>query len=251
MLIFSRGWNRWPTLSPGTKHFHPLIKVTILLPRVLEPESMDSMQEAIDYNNMDHTQVNRAFVDDLLAAGRFHGEILDLGTGTALIPVELVQRHPDCYVMAVDVAISMLDVARFNIEIAAATERIQLDHVDARQLPHGDDRFAAVISNGTLHHIAEPLGVLRESIRVTVPDGLLFFRDLLRPRDLETLEHLVQTYAGQENEHQQQMFARSLHAALTVDEMRALVEQLGFDPASIQVTSDRHWTWIARKPQNV
>jgi ubiquinone/menaquinone biosynthesis C-methylase UbiE len=222
-----------------------------MLPRVLEPEAMDSMQEAIDYNSMDHAPVNRTFVDDLLAAGEFHGEILDLGTGTALIPIELVQRHPDCYVMAVDVAISMLDVARFNIEIAAATDRVQLDHVDAKHLPHGDDRFAAVISNGTLHHIAEPLGVLHESLRVTAPDGLLFFRDLLRPKDLETLEQLVQAYAGQENEQQQQMFARSLHAALTVEEMRELVEQLGFAPTTVQVTSDRHWTWIARKPKRV
>ncbi len=218
-----------------------------MLPRVLEPESMDSLQEAIDYNNMDHSQVNQAFVDDLLAAGEFRGEILDLGTGTALIPIELVRRYPDCYVMAVDVAISMLDVARFNIEIATVTDRVQLDHVDAKQLPHGNDRFAAVISNGALHHIAEPLGVLREAVRVAAPDGVLFFRDFLRPKDLEALEQLVQTYAGQENDHQRQMFARSLHAALSVDEMRDLVEQLGFAPESVQATSDRHWTWTGRK----
>jgi ubiquinone/menaquinone biosynthesis C-methylase UbiE len=220
-----------------------------MLPRVLEPESMETLQEAIDYDNMDHEQANRAFVDDLLDAGQFRGEILDLGTGTAQIPIELVRRHPDCYVMAVDVAIPMLDVARYNIEIAQVTDRIQLDHVDAKQLPHGKDRFAAVISNGALHHIAEPLTVLREAMRVTVPGGLLFFRDLVRPEDQACLDGLVQTYAGHENELQRQMFANSLHAALTVDEMRDLVSELGFDPESVQATSDRHWTWNARKKE--
>ncbi len=43
------------------------------------------------------------------------------------------------------------------------------------------------------------------------------------------------------------MFDDSLRAALTLDEIRALVESLGFDPASVQATSDRHWTWTALK----
>ena len=38
-----------------------------MLPRVLEPEVMDSPDEARDYDAMDHGQVNRAFVNDLLA----------------------------------------------------------------------------------------------------------------------------------------------------------------------------------------
>jgi ubiquinone/menaquinone biosynthesis C-methylase UbiE len=217
------------------------------LPRVLENEVMDSMQDAIEYNNMDHEQVNRTFVDDLLAAGDFHGEILDLGTGTALLPIELCRRHLDCYVMAVDLAISMLDVARYNIEIAMLTDRIQLDHVDVKQLPHGDDRFAAVISNGALHHIPEPLAAFREAVRVTAPGGLLFFRDLVRPEDQAALQQLVETYAGQTNDRQRRLFTDSLHAALTVEEVRDLVARLGFAPESVQATSDRHWTWVARK----
>src|ERR1051325_11092068 len=60
--------------------------------RVLEPEVMDSLDEAIDYDAMDHAEVNRLFVADFLqAAGRMaaDAEILDLGTGTAQIPIEM------------------------------------------------------------------------------------------------------------------------------------------------------------------
>ena len=37
--------------------------------------------------------------------------------------------------------------------------------------------------------------------------------------DDETVRHLVSTYAGDENDHQRQMFDDSLRAALTVDEV--------------------------------
>ena len=75
---------------------------------------------------------------------------------------------------------------------------------------------------------------------------MLFFRDLLRPADCETLEQLVATYVGQANERQQQLFRQSLQASLTLDEIRAIVTQLGFDDQGVQATSDRHWTWCGR-----
>ena len=53
------------------------------LKRVLEPEVMDSVEEARDYDQMDHAAVNDVFVTDLLASGEIAGEVLDLGTGTA------------------------------------------------------------------------------------------------------------------------------------------------------------------------
>jgi hypothetical protein len=39
-----------------------------MLQRVLEPEVMDTAEEAIDYDRMDHREVNRRFVDDFLHA---------------------------------------------------------------------------------------------------------------------------------------------------------------------------------------
>jgi hypothetical protein len=75
----------------------------------------------------------------------------------------------------------------------------------------------------------------------------LFFRDLLRPDDDLNVQHLVATYAGQASAHQRQMFDDSLRAALRLEEVRDLVVQLGFSPETVQATSDRHWTWTARK----
>jgi ubiquinone/menaquinone biosynthesis C-methylase UbiE len=148
--------------------------------------------------------------------------------------------------VAVDAAAEMLAVAADNVQDAGLTSRIELKRTDAKRLPFADAEFAAVMSNSIIHHIPEPRTVLAEAVRVTAPGGLLFFRDLMRPSDLPTLDRLVNTYAAGANEHQRRMFAESLHAALTLDEIRALVAESGFVPQSVQATSDRHWTWTAR-----
>jgi ubiquinone/menaquinone biosynthesis C-methylase UbiE len=222
------------------------------LPRVLEPEVMDTEQEAVDYDAMEHRAVNALFVSDLLDAlastgGRPTIDILDLGTGTAQIPIELCKRFTNCRVMAVDAAGHMLELARYNVEAAGLIERIQLVQADAKRLGFEDDFFDVVMSNSIVHHIPEPIRTLREAVRVVKPGGLIFFRDLLRPPSKERLDDLVETYAGGENDHARQMFADSLHAALTLDEVRDLVGSLGFARDSVEQTSDRHWTWSARR----
>ena len=68
----------------------------------------------------------------------------------------------------------------------------------------------------------------------------------MRPDNEEQLEGLVELYAGSESEFGRQMFHDSLHAALSLNEIRALIKDLGFPADSVQPTSDRHWTWIGR-----
>jgi ubiquinone/menaquinone biosynthesis C-methylase UbiE len=216
-----------------------------MLPRRLEPEVMDTPEEARDYDAMDHNTVNRVFVSDFRAVSRLSGSILDVGTGTAQIPIELCQQLQDVHVTAIDAAAHMLAVARENVRRAGLGERITLQRCDAKKMPFPDRTFAAIISNSIVHHIPEPFAVLRESCRVVVPGGVLFIRDLLRPEDDAAVRHLVQTYAGDANAHQQKMFDDSLRAALALDEVRAMVTRLGFDAATVRQNSDRHWTWTA------
>ena len=119
----------------------------------------------------------------------------------------------------------------------------------AKDLGLEDSLFDTVMSNSIIHHIPDPFLCLQEAVRVLKPGGLLFFRDLMRPDDDETVQQLVETYAGDENDHQKQMFDDSLRAALSLDEIGEMVERLGFEKETVQATSDRHWTWVARKPQ--
>ena len=217
------------------------------LERVLEPEVMDTAEEASDYNAMDHTEVNRSFVNDLLNFAAAESieltNVLDLGTGTALIPIMLCDSHPSCNVTAVDMAEHMLALARKNVADQNLEQRIELKKLDAKKLAFEDGAFKCVMTNSIIHHIPEPESCLEELVRATTQGGVIFVRDLMRPDTDEDVTALVQTYAGEEDEHARQMFDDSLRAALSLEEIQSLVAPFGFSRSTVSATSDRHWTW--------
>src|SRR2546426_9562559 len=90
----------------------------VMLARFLEPEVMDTREEAIDYDAMDHSTVNRVFVEDFLAIWDGGVPLLDVGTGTAQIPIELCRRSAVAQVVAIDLADEMLRVGRDNVNRA-------------------------------------------------------------------------------------------------------------------------------------
>ena len=233
----------------------------MMLARTLEPEATDTIEEARDYDTIDHREVNEKFAADALAAlgqasllgdGRVCHAV-DLGTGTAQIPIEIfrqvavAENGGGLMITGVDLAAEMLVVAKENVAAAGLATKIRLERLDAKTLPYPDDRFQAVLSNSIVHHIPDPAEALAEAVRVTQRGGLLFFRDLLRPADEAELERLVELHTSGSSPTQKQLFRQSLHAALTVDEMRAIVKQLGCNERDVTQTSDRHWTWHSVK----
>lgn len=215
------------------------------LERVLEPEVMDTAEEAVEYDAMDHSDVNRRFCADLLALAPNPRRVIDVGTGTARIPIELCRMVAGCDVVATDLADHMLAVAQRNVDAAGLSARITLRRGDAKQSDI-EPGFDVVMSNSIVHHIPEPARIFTELARLGGTGSLLFVRDLERPRDEARLAQLISTYAAAETERARGLFADSLRAALTVDEVVALVAPLGIPSSSIQRTSDRHWTLTHR-----
>src|SRR5262245_52042765 len=139
----------------------------------------------------------------------------------------------------------MLALARRNVERAGFADRITVEKADAKRFNYPDGHFGAVISNSIIHHIPEPFACFAEMHRVCAEGCTLFIRDLLRPDDEPTLRRLVDTYAAGANAHQRSMFAASLHAALTLEEVRELVGRMKYPPQTVQQTTDRHWTFAS------
>jgi ubiquinone/menaquinone biosynthesis C-methylase UbiE len=218
-----------------------------MLPRTLEPEVMDSTDEANEYDAMDHQAVNEAFAEDFLAIENIGSDCLDLGTGTALIPIEICQRNPDIRIMAMDASMPMLELARYRLELANMTDRIQLLYGNVCEMPFEGSYFDAVVSNSLIHHLADPAKMLAEAWRVLRPKGLLFIRDLVRPETDEAIEELVEAHTQGESQASKQLLRQSFHAALTLAEIRELLGPLGITSDSVQMTSNRHWTIHARK----
>ena len=164
-----------------------------------------------------------------------------------MIPIELCKTHDSCEVVAIDMAQHMLDLASKNVVEAGLSERIELQKVDAKALPYDDGVFPCVMTNSIIHHIPNPQNCIDELARVVQSGGVIYVRDLMRPENDEQVEHLVQTYAGDESEHSRQMFDDSLRAALSLDEIREMVVACGLAADTVKATSDRHWTWAAIK----
>jgi ubiquinone/menaquinone biosynthesis C-methylase UbiE len=223
--------------------FKAPVNLIVTLPRTLEPQPDDPGEEARQYLGMDHSTVNRVFVDELLAGGAVGTHVIDLGCGPAQIPIELCRRDAAVSVMALDAEVEMLEIAKCQIDIAGMLERISLAHVDVNEMTEFHDAIAdTVISNSLLHHLADPLVGLAACRRLVRPGGRIFVRDLARPHSDEAIEQLVRSYCGQESEAASQLFRQSLHAALTIDEIRQLAGGLGIPAQHVQMSSDRHWT---------
>lgn len=210
-----------------------------MLERILEPEAMDTAQEAAEYQSMDHSAANEAFLGRLLELGA-RGRMLDLGTGPAQIPVLLCGRVADARVVAIDLAQHMLRLAREHVARSGFADRIELRHMDAKALAFGDASFDVVYSNTILHHIPDPRPFLREARRVLRPGGVLLVRDLFRPNDLGRLDELVALHAAGANDYQRSLFGASLHAAFTPQELRELCDTCGLADAEVLLDSDRH-----------
>lgn len=229
-----------------------------MLPRILEPEVMDTAAEAEAYDLMDHRDVNRRFVDDLLVHLSLFWDrarplqAIDIGTGTAQIPIELCRRNLPIHLTATDLSREMLLRAESNIAAAGCGHAITLVLADGKGasetlLPTGG--FDVVLSNSIVHHIPAPALVFREFCRLARPGAAVFIRDLLRPADLSELDALVALHASGATPEQKQLFADSLHAALTLDEVRDVCTDLGWPASAVTQTSDRRWTLATRHPQ--
>jgi ubiquinone/menaquinone biosynthesis C-methylase UbiE len=214
--------------------------------RILEPEVMDTWLETTAYDAMDFVAVNTAFATDAIELDPYAIKILDIGTGTARIPILMCQQRPQYLITAVDLAQSMSIVGQRNVDEAGLNQRIRLELVDAKRMPYPDLEFDMLISNSLVHHLPNPLSFFQEIKRLIRPGGAMLIRDLIRPTSDAIVDQLVAKFGGEYDDHQQQLFRDSLKAALTLTEVQALIDRVGLTQVKLVQSSDLHWT-ITRK----
>ncbi len=217
-----------------------------MLKRILEPEVMDTLQDAIEYDSMDFDEVNNIFADRAVELLPEEGLILDLGTGTARIPILILKRNPKLKIVAVDLSENMLRVGRDNLLREGFEEKIILEIIDAKKMKYPDAKFDGVISNSLIHHIPDPMPVFQEINRIVKKEGAILIRDLFRPVNLHIVEELVKAYAGDADEHQKKLFRDSLIASFTSTEIESIVKGAKINNVKIYHCSDRHWS-VERK----
>lgn len=119
--------------------------------------------------------------------------VADVGTGTGRL-LELLQRRAH-KVIGIDASPEMLTQARGRLAASGATD-IDLRLGDMAHLPLEAGEVDCAIVNMALHHVPEPVSVLRELRRVLGPGGILLIGDFL-PHDEEWMrETLADQWLG-------------------------------------------------------
>jgi ubiquinone/menaquinone biosynthesis C-methylase UbiE len=215
------------------------------IPRVLEPEVMEGAGEAGEYDAMDFSATDRLFAERAAEmAARGVELVVDIGSGNAKIPLAMCPLlAPAVPVCAVEMSAQMLAVAARNrARAGVSSARLRLVAGDAKRLPFADTSVGMVTSNSLIHHIPDPRAVFREIARVARHGGPILIRDLVRPESEAALEHLLETHAAQWSALQRGLFEDSLRAALTVDEVRRMLDECGLAGVPVAQITDRHWS---------
>ena len=207
--------------------------------RTLEPEYMDTDEEADSYDAMDHSAPNGAFVDRLFRLGA-QGRLLDVGTGPGHMPLLICDRDPNVTVVGIDAARTMLAHAERHRSTSPHAPRIEFRIADAKKVDFADGSFDGVFSNTVLHHIPDPVPFLREAWRVRRPGGVFLVRDLFRPENASRADELVALHAADSDDRGRELFRASLHAALEPEELETAAWEAGIVGFEVVVDSDRH-----------
>lgn len=93
------------------------------------------------------------------------GILVDLGSGTGYLSIEIARRAPELKVYGIDLSKAMVRIARRHAQ-TAKVRNVRFELCNAAELPFEDDSIDFIVSTGSLHHWRKPVKVLNESYRV-------------------------------------------------------------------------------------
>jgi ubiquinone/menaquinone biosynthesis C-methylase UbiE len=160
--------------------------------------------------------------------------VLDLGTGTGLLAIELAKARPDWHITGVDISEEMLKIARKNTEQAALADRIDFQQTPATSLPFANGSFALVASNSSLHLWSDPIRVFQEIARVTSPNGYCLIWDNMRCAVLNPFMSLLGWAMGM-NSSQRRLWLQAVRSSYTIGEVKAFLIESALKDARVTI----------------
>jgi ubiquinone/menaquinone biosynthesis C-methylase UbiE len=102
------------------------------------------------------------------------GTMLDLGSGTGYLSIEIAKEAPSLRVYGIDLSRRMVKIARRH---ARGVDNARFVFGNAARLPFKDNSIDLVISTGASHHWRTPRLVFEECYRVLKPGGEAWIYD--------------------------------------------------------------------------
>jgi 2-polyprenyl-3-methyl-5-hydroxy-6-metoxy-1,4-benzoquinol methylase len=125
-------------------------------------------------------RLGRWFARALTDRGFTKGAILDAGCAAGHTAIAVATALPDAEIVGIDSCGPLLERANANAKREGLTDRVTFLSRDVASTGLDDGAFQAVVSNDTLHVVADPVPMLNECERVLAPDGVLLVRNIRR-----------------------------------------------------------------------
>jgi len=153
-------------------------------------------------------------LDRLEAIWDGKGKVLDIGTGSGRVAIEIAKRFPEAQVIGADTWTRMWRVfgqtkegAEKNATIAKVGDHCTFQYGNALDLPFRDGEFQLVVSNFTFHEIH-------------TPDRMILFKEIARTLSLGGTFLILDFFAGS--------FLKA-YKATSVEEFLRKIQQLGIE----------------------
>jgi ubiquinone/menaquinone biosynthesis C-methylase UbiE len=169
--------------------------------------------------------VYRDFVSRMVKRKTRGERILDIGTGSGLLAIEIAKTFkPEVHITGIDLSEDILKIAQRNVEISGLSRQIEFKVLSAADTSFPDGSFDIVVSNASLHHWFDPQAVFSEIKRITVNGGFCLIRDNLRLSPwLNPLINMISFIKGM-NEIQHDLWIKAIQASYTIPELNAVLK---------------------------
>lgn len=109
--------------------------------------------------------------------------VLDVATGTADLPLELLRHEIDLRVVGLDPSSGMLSIGERKVKHAGLDDRVELVFGDAQELPFPDSSFDAITMAFGIRNVPDRAMALREMSRVLKPARRVAILELSEPQN--------------------------------------------------------------------
>ncbi len=193
--------------------------------RIPEPEIMLEPNQVNDFDLFSRKYLAKYgyhfVIDNLIDLSFNGGKVIDFGTGSGWLSIELHKRVSNADIVGVDLSSEMLKRVHENLNgVGIDSNKVSFQIGDVKKLPFHNDSVDAVISFASMHHWScSPHLVFLEALRLVKNGGKVVIGDLKRSeKSLLFLSEIP-------SKVMQQLFLSSVKAAYTSDEVRLMLDK--------------------------
>ncbi len=131
--------------------------------------------------------VYRAVAADVTSVAR-DGQMLEIGSGTGRLAVEIARRARDLQITTMDSSTERLQRVEARIHASGLGRQVKPVHGDVRDIPFPDNSFDYVVSLESVRRAGDPESSLAEIHRVLRPGGKAWLYDFRQETPVEAWE---------------------------------------------------------------